>query len=126
MNNEMFCSNCGVKNGAGARFCSGCGVELSNERQETGQNLKKTVNRDAKKYNTSGIVMLCIGIFLLIFFIGEFMRGIKAYMDFIGSICLISGGIYFMFNKKRYHWILYVIIIVVTALFNNIIMPLIG
>lgn len=125
MNQEVFCSSCGVKNVAGASFCSGCGKKLSNESQETGGNLKNTTGRDAKKYNTSGIVMLCIGAFLLIFSIGEFIKGIKAYSDIIASIAFIPGGIYFMHNKKRHHWVYYVIVLLVSSLIEFIIKPLI-
>ncbi len=122
----MVCNNCGTENQENVKFCSECGAKLNNiekdAKQVTEQNISENnSNKSQRKYNTSGIVMLCIGIVCLIDTIVEIMMGSKSFGILVIGPSLIIGGLYFMHNKKKKHWIVYIVVAIVAGICNNII-----
>lgn len=78
-------------------------------------------SRGLKQYNKSGIVMLLIGLVCLCAGVFDILvREVIAYSEWTVSIILIIGGTYFLTHKKKHHWIIYIVAVVISCFRANI------
>lgn len=108
----MFCKNCGAENNDESKFCKGCGEELnksaSNKKEEDNSvqyTIKPTYNWGYKVL-TVGLSSLLVGIFIVLYAIGEFdmdtLIVLSAFYKVVIVGILIYVGLRLFFEKLQY------------------------